>query len=175
MAVLNEALSVVVRVEAIQRVFGDWAAFEATVPNNTLCYDDDLIRIGFMAEVDQKAYAEVLASHGLIHSTEDAAGDFVLVDQLRGAMSPCSWLDVVQVDIGTDCRVSAAMLRGSTSDMLSCPKGWTYARSLSSRYGYVVPSERDSGLRFLRHENGLDVFWNALTNEEVFTGRAVVA
>ena len=49
MAVLVEAISVVVRRVAIDRAFDDgWKAFVSRVPNATLCADDQLARVGFM-------------------------------------------------------------------------------------------------------------------------------
>jgi hypothetical protein len=49
MAVLVEAISVVVRRDAIDRSYeGGWVAFVSSVPNATLCTDDQLARVGFM-------------------------------------------------------------------------------------------------------------------------------
>ena len=49
MAVLVEAISVVVRREAIDRSFaGGWDSFVSLVPNATLCSDGQLARVGFM-------------------------------------------------------------------------------------------------------------------------------
>lgn len=45
MAVLVEAISVIVRRDAIRGKYpGGWQGFVAAVPNGTLCYDDDLAR-----------------------------------------------------------------------------------------------------------------------------------
>jgi hypothetical protein len=49
MAVLVEAISVVVRRDAIDRSFeGGWMAFVSRVPNATLCTDNQLARVDFM-------------------------------------------------------------------------------------------------------------------------------
>ena len=54
---------------------------------------------------------------------------------------------------------------------LSTPDEWTFERSLSRSFGYAPEAHRDKSLRFLRHENGLDVYLNALTGTEVYVGR----
>jgi len=49
MAVLAEGLSVIVLFDAIARLVDDeWAKFVALVPNQTLCCDNELARVGFM-------------------------------------------------------------------------------------------------------------------------------
>jgi hypothetical protein len=49
MAVLVEALSVIVRREAIVRKdSGGWSAFVAAVSNETFCADSELVRVGFI-------------------------------------------------------------------------------------------------------------------------------
>jgi hypothetical protein len=51
------------------------------------------------------------------------------------------------------------------------PPGWVYEKSLSSSYGYVPTGHKDGGLKYLRHEDGLDVYLNTLTGAEVYVGR----
>ena len=61
MAVLIEAISVVVRVSSIARLYeGGARAFAADVPNNSLCADGELVRVGFMSPADAQAYVEQL-------------------------------------------------------------------------------------------------------------------
>ena len=46
MAVLVEAISVIVQRDAIEKRFhGGWREFENAVPNSTLCADDELARV----------------------------------------------------------------------------------------------------------------------------------
>ncbi len=57
MAVLAEAISVIVRVHAIRsRYPGGWAAFLNAVPNRTLACDNEIARIGFMAPGDVRLF-----------------------------------------------------------------------------------------------------------------------
>ena len=51
------------------------------------------------------------------------------------------------------------------------PEGWEYENSLSSSYGFVPTEYADKGLKYLRHENGTDVYLNPVTGEEVYVGR----
>ena len=47
MAVLAEGISVIVRFDAIARLMeDDWAKFVAIVPNQALCCDNELARVG---------------------------------------------------------------------------------------------------------------------------------
>ena len=47
MAVLAEGISVIVRLDAIARLMDDdWARFLGVVPNQTLCCDNELARVG---------------------------------------------------------------------------------------------------------------------------------
>jgi len=57
MAVLVEAISVIVRVDSINKKFpGGWIGFKDHVPNQTLCADNELARVGFMTSEDVKNF-----------------------------------------------------------------------------------------------------------------------
>src|SRR5687768_14685298 len=93
MAVLVEALSVIVRRSAINARFrGGWAAFEKIIPNHTGCADDDLARVGFMSAVDVGGFISILTEGGLIFQRDNIAVDFAIVDQLDGPVGSCPWL-----------------------------------------------------------------------------------
>jgi hypothetical protein len=42
---------------------------------------------------------------------------------------------------------------------------------LSASFGFVPDPHLDKSLTFLRHQDGLDVYWNRLSGKEVFIGR----
>ena len=68
MAVLVESISVVVRTDAIaKRLDGGWDAFVSLAPNQTLCEDGELARVGFMHPDDTKAFVGSLATKGLTY------------------------------------------------------------------------------------------------------------
>ncbi len=170
MAVLVEGISVVVRMEAIkEKVPGGWIAFKNHVPNQTLCADDELARVGFMSPDDAKSFVGALEGLGLKYRVGETAADLVVVDQLRGPCVSCEWLDFGH--IGGKGRVAACRLAGSSQTVLMRPEGWRYEGSLSQTYGFVPTGVEENSLKFLRSENGLDVYLNLLTGAEVFLGR----
>lgn len=94
MAVLVEAISVIVRRDAVARSYpGGWDAFVDAVPNATLCADDDLARVGFMHPDDVGAFIGVLTRHGLRFVEDGHAVDIAVADQQRGLTSACDWLE----------------------------------------------------------------------------------
>lgn len=89
MAVLVETISVIVRRDAIETRFaGRWDRFLGIVPNLTLCYDDDLARIGFMSPPDVGAFIQLLENGGLTFARNQQAIDIAVVDQMRGPTIP---------------------------------------------------------------------------------------
>ena len=137
MAVLIEGISVVIRKETVtQKYPGGLEAFAKACPNNTLCVDEDLIRVGFMAPADTKQFVEELETHGITYRDDGQAKDLVVVDQQRGPAVPCDWTEFGRVRLhgDRDKRVMAARLVGSQSrDPL--PAG-----------AMKTPSRRTSGL-----------------------------
>lgn len=176
MAVLVEAISVVIRVDAIEaRLVGGWEALEAAIPNATACGDGELVRVGFMAPADAEAFVRALEARGLRYLADGAAQDMVVVDQQSGPLVRCDWIEAgrVSLDPAGRERVTIARLVGGQVEGFATPSGWDYATSLSRSFGFSKGVEKPSpGLRFLRHENGLDVYWDALAGKEVFIGRA---
>ena len=173
MAVLVEAISVVVRRAAIDAKFpGGWAAFAAHAPNRTLCADGEIARLGFMSPADVESFVRALELAGLTHLDGDTAVDLVVVDQMSGPASPSGWLEFGHVELaGRGGKVAACRLAGSRVASIMLPEGWEYEGSLSHTYGFIPAGEVDKSLEFLRHENGVDVFLNRLTGREVYIGR----
>ena len=178
MPVLIEAISVVVRVDAVERKYpGGWPSFAASAPNQTLCADGELARIGFMNPSDVQAYVDALAQHGILYQVDGAARDVVVVDQIRGPVLTCPWIEFGHLNLEGDPkqRVAACRLSGSKSNKVATPDGWVFARSLTSSYGFVPSEHQDKSLNFVRRQDGLDVYLNELTGEEVFVGRATAS
>lgn len=171
MAVLCEAISVVIRADALIEAYGTFEAFkEKDLPNQTLAADGELVRVGFMTPDDVRAFIATLAEHGLRHIVEGNAKDLAVVDQLRGPTTPADWLEFCYV-IMSGNRVAAARLAGSSLDQVLTPDGWTFEGSLSHTFGFVPSEATNKALHFLRSENGLDVYLNPLTGKEVYVGR----
>lgn len=175
MAVLVEAISVVVRADRLLEAYGgNWDSFVRDVPNATLCADGKVARIGFMSPDDTRAFVELLERKGLKYLREGKAVDLVVVDQMRGPLVVCEWIECGHVLLGGDknTRVAACRLQGDAETRLITPEGWTFDLSLSRSFGFAPSGEADRSLEFLRHEDGMDVYRSALTNEDVFVGRA---
>ncbi len=172
MPVLVEANSVIVRVAAInERYAGGWAAFADAVPNNTPCSDNEIARVGFMDPRDAEAFIAAIERGGLAAMQDGKCRDISFALQGDGITVPCDWLEYGAVELAPGETVAAVQLKGTTNRRVACPEGWTYERSLSRQFAVVPPTQLDTSLKFLRHENGLDVYLNVLTGKEVFIGR----
>jgi hypothetical protein len=172
MAVLVEANSVIVRVPAINdRYAGGWPAFDDGVPNNTLCNDKELARIGFMDPNDSAAFIAGLERRGLTYLRAGKSADIALAVQGGGVTAPCDWLEYGHVELKPGEIVAAVWPRGAIVAEVICPTGWTYQKSLSRQYAVVPPDQVEKSLKFLRHQDGLDVYLNLLTGQEVYIGR----
>lgn len=154
MAVLCEALSLVVRRSAIVRVFADWAEFMATVPDNgTFCCDDDLVRVGFFAPQEVMQQAEIWQASGLMLVVGDTFVDMAVVDQQNGATLPCEWLEFMHIDMNDHggkiavCwelhhpRVSSVGWHVPLDDngemAVVMPAGWQFEQSLSHSFRFI--------------------------------------
>lgn len=174
MAVLVEAISVLIRADALLAAFkDDWEAFKAEVPNETLCADGELARVGFMVPDDARAFVEHLARFGLVFQEAGTARDLVVVDQQRGPTVRCDWLEFGYVNLDRDPtkRVACCRLVGSKEMTVATPPGWTFEDSLSRSFGFTPNEAVDRSLEFLRREGGTDVYRSRLTGKEVFVGR----
>lgn len=173
MAVLIEVISVVIRADAIQNKFpGGWEGFKHIVPNQTLCADNEIVRVGFMSPQDVESFVKRLQGHGLDFLRAGEAIDIAVADQMRGLTSQCSWLEFGHVNMGAEGRrVAACRLTGSQVMDVLTPPGWEFEGSLSSTYGFVPSEHVEKVMKFLRHENNLDIYLNSLTRKEVYVAR----
>jgi hypothetical protein len=180
MAVLVEAISVVVRRDSIDRSFvGGWDAFAACVPNATLCADTQLARVGFMDPSAVGKFVEGLQAAGLVFLQAGKCTDIVVVDQQRGPTMPCEWLEFAHIPFGKSggklaaCwlfegpRVAAGVHFPGKSIDLATPNGWTFDGSISERFSFVPNEDVVEQLKYLRTERGLDVFLDTSTGREV--------
>lgn len=171
MAVLAEAISVIVKVEAIQKIFpGGWDAFAKSVGNSTLCADNELARVGFMSPNDAREFIDKLEAQGLKHLNDGQSIDLTVTDQQRGLTGNCDWLEFGRISWqGDDDKlVPAARLSSSLSTVLITPEGWKYEDSLSHKFTFVEAGHIPEHLDYLRTENGLDIYRDIKTGKEVF-------
>lgn len=176
MAVLVEAISVIVRRQAINERFkGGWPAFQRSIPNVTGCYDDDLARVGFMTPADVRAFVSMLEKGGLTFLCDGEAVDLTVVDQLKGPTVPTPWLEVGKIEtFNPHIKVCACWLAGQQSYGIALPSEWEFEGSLSDRPGFVAEGTEGDRVKFLRHEGDLDVYLDLVSGNEAYVGRPTV-
>jgi len=173
MAVLVEAISIIIRRTTIDEKYpGGWDTFVEKAPNKTLCADKKIARLGFMSPFDVESFINGLEKIGFKYLVNGHASEIAVIDQIKGFTAPCDWLDAghVEIDNGKH-KVAACKLKGCRSKHIIFPEGWEYNKSLSREYGFVPNEHMEKSLQFLRHENGIDVYFNRLTGKETYIGR----
>lgn len=172
MPVLVEAISVIVRRDAIDRSYqGGWQGFVSRIPNRTLCMDAEIARVGFMNPIDVRGFIATMVERGLTAMNPSGAFvDLVVIDQGSGPRAPCDWIDFFRIPFQTG-QIGIARLKGNTEQTLVCPEGWTFHESLSHNAEFQPGVEPDENYEFLRVENGVDVYRDRRNGREVFIGR----
>lgn len=162
MAIAIEAFTVVVRNEALQgRYPGGEEAFQANVPNQTFCTDGALSRVSFMVDHDASAFLNNLGSLGLEIGKGD---DAVICSAMDEKIRP--WCDWVQ--FGRYKKACIAWLSGESVETIVGPHGWNPD---DERLTYATKEEAKQRLRFLRDEGNVQVFWDTVSEKEVYVGR----
>jgi len=174
MAVLVEANSVIVKIDAIiERYGGGIDAFERCSPNATLCTDGDLARFGFMSPPEVDIYIQQLETMGLDFLLDGVPQDIVIVNQLDGPTTECNWIEVARIKYDEDQIVTAARMVGTASDSLWTPDGWQFEGSLSDKYVYLPQSEVNEVMNYLRTEGGVDTYRHRETGKLFYRGRTI--
>lgn len=174
MAVLIEAYSVVIKGDEILKKWpGGWKAFEDAVPNQTLCTDGSLVRVGFMAHVDAIEYCKTLSANNLNVVTREHDGDYVLVGQLEGPVIQPDWLQFESMEKADDesKQIAVCRLKGDTRPGLSAPIGWKYKGSMSDKPNFASKEEAEQRLEKIRRRDGVEVYYDKQTRKQVFVGR----
>lgn len=174
MAVLVEGISVIVRVDRVAKIVrGGCQRLLDECPNDTLCSDSELIRVGFMSPDDVEHYVDQLGRLGLQYLSSGIPVDIIVVDQQQGPATKCDWVDFGHINFEGDPgkRVAACRLAGSQVKQLYMPDGWTYDRSLTLRFRFVESRCLPESMEFLRHEDGFDVYRDLRTGKEMIVGR----
>jgi hypothetical protein len=173
-AVLVEGISVVIKASAIASKYpGGWEGLKRDIPNQTLCADGELVRVGFMSPDDVKTFVASLEEHGFIYLHQGKAQDLVVVDQMRGPTTECDWIEFGKIDWQDDPKkkVSACRIVGSKVMQILTPDGWAYENSLSTKFGFVTTERKNERLVYLRTEDGCEVYADITTGKEVYIGR----
>ena len=144
MAVLVEGISVIIRQDRIIEAFdGDWDAFETLLPNDTLCGDNELMRVGFLSPSDVEGFVECLGIYGLVHLDAGRSIDIVIADQQFGFSAPCDWAEMVSTtwDENPAKSIPACRLKGSQLKILGHPEDWTWDGSLLDDFQFTPSGE----------------------------------
>jgi hypothetical protein len=184
MAVLAEAISVIVRRDSIEaKYIGGWMAFTNSVPNSTMCTDGEIVRVGFMAPQDVKAFVKHLEAQGLQFISGSNAVDIAVADQRDGLSSDCDWLEFGVLQLDEERAVSACwffdgprdfgegIYMNDTNMRMATPREWEFEGSLSQKFKFVPNDDIKNELKFIRRENSTDIFLDLNTGKEVAVQR----
>lgn len=103
----------------------------------------------------------------MIFKQNEKCVDIAVVDQQVGFTVPCNWLNFGRYPDG----VAYCAFKGTEPGKIAVPSGWQFENSLSAQFTYIPNEEASERVEFLRHENGVDVFLDKQTGEEVYMGR----
>lgn len=156
MAVLVEGISVIARRDRIKTNYRQgWAGFLEDVPNNTLCYDEEITSVIFFGPEDVEDYVNTLVAGGLKHIEAGKCVDIAVADQQQGFAGPCDWLEFARIPFGeTDGRVSMCWFydepriahghhfTGKKMQLVT-PDWWQFEGSLSDKFKFI-PTENST-------------------------------
>lgn len=169
LAVLIEGISVVAQVATIEAQYpSGLAGFVADRPNQTLCCDDELVRVGFMAPGDVGEVLDRLRAAGFDNHDLSEWLDAAVVDQRTGPTLPCRWLAYCTYD--PDIR--AAYLTGSDPGELIVPEVSEYEGSLSDCHTCTANENVDDVLVTLDDSDDVQVIWDKRDQTVKYVGRS---
>lgn len=169
MAVICEAISVLIAVETLIRTFPDGpAGYEQACPNESFCSDGVLTRVGFMHHNDSKEWVQRLEDLGFTYVYQAQSGayqaiDLIVVDQLQGPLAECDWLDTDIVDGDR-----WAWLHEYGRGIESAPSGWLRGRSQDMTFH----AKEDEMTMPISHGDVFDESIDPVTGETIYVGRS---
>ncbi|WP_189064202.1 hypothetical protein [Deinococcus seoulensis] len=167
MAVLIEAISVIVRTKAIkEKMRGGIAHFDALIPNATGCRDDHLVRVGFMSPADSRHFLDSLTSRGLVFFDGQQFVDVAVVDQHHGPTAPTPWLTIIHTPEGFKF---AALSSEELGDFM-VPVDWSPEMSMTRRGTFIDTADLDTILKPLGSDNGIHAFYDRRLNKVMYLG-----
>ena len=175
MAVLAEAISVIVCCQTIEtRYPGGWDSYVKDAPNKTLCNDEHLARVGFMAPYDVGRFVSRLERSGFEFVRDGKAIDVCVVDQVQGPTARCDWLEYLHMDIcgdGETICVAVCRAAGDQGNDVFTSESWNIRDCISRNYQFIPTENVKERLELIRHENGQDVFRERASGKEFYMGR----
>ncbi|HSL90376.1 MAG TPA: hypothetical protein VK870_13815 [Ignavibacteriaceae bacterium] len=174
MAILIEGISVVIRAKALSKKYpGGWEKFKENVPNQTLCADGELVRVGFMAPTDSEDYIHSLEAIGLVYLKKDVPQDIIVIDQQSGPTKNCSWIEFgkIELDNNPEKQISASWLKGSEIEEVVMPENWKYEDSLSAKYTFIRAEDINGRMIRFKKEDGIETYYDLKTGKTSYVGR----
>ena len=130
MPVLVEAINVIVRNETIEEKYpGGLGSYWVDSPNRSMCSDDHVTRVGFLALDTFREFIDRLMELGFRFVEDDELIDIAVFDQEEGMLRPCRWLHVADHPDG----FQYAALWGDLGDVIEKPVGWRFEGSIAER------------------------------------------
>ncbi len=169
MAVVTDALSVLVTVENLDEIYpGGLNGYIRDVPNSTFCSDGLLTRVGFMTPVDVQIFTERLMAAGLrFQAAEDS--HVGIVDQITGATYYWEWFETTVISGG----IRLARVTGDDQEWIATPDSWTPEESLDLAQGFVPESDLGRSVHAVGElEEDLELFYDENEGRFGFHGRA---
>jgi len=172
MAVLIEALSVIVKVSVLESKYPNGVAGYANeCPNQTFCTDGRVTRVGFMCPEDVGTFLNRLIDRGLTPRDGEHWEDAVVIDQHPAAPTgPCDWIAIGRAEDGTLAAWSADPR--DIPGELFVPSKWKFEGSLSQEPGYVPSDEDTERFTFDGIEGRCEVHIDRESGKKVYIGRA---
>lgn len=127
-----------------------------------------------MVPADVKQYIELLEARGLKYHENNQACDLVVVDQRNGIRAGCTWASFGSTfwNNNLSCPIAVCQAVPTNVDRVVVPDGWIFANSLSAKYRFFEAGNVPDSMRFVRRENGTDVFVDKETGEEFYVHRS---
>jgi hypothetical protein len=165
MSVLIEGISLILRrTEVDVRFPGGTAALFDAFEDAAVCADRHLIRLGFLDGERVDDVLTALEGHGFRIAEDNRFLDLAVVDQVLGLSLPCDWLEFDSAP----GEPAYCWMKGEARGALVVPANWRYEHSLSRRFGRAASAPSEERYRWLRSEEGIEVYRDAESGQEVF-------
>ena len=160
MSVLVEAITVVfMNATADRHIQGGVGAVQMNASNSTFRTDGLISAVSFMEPQSTGKFVDALQEVGLIFVEDGVAQDIVVFDQHRGPTAQCDWIGFDKTEEG----FSIAWLVGHPQGTMAVYDNWEPNNDLNFREGHI-----EETMKFLRKEDGLDVYLDLETGQECF-------
>ena len=160
MSILLEAITVVfMNATADRHIQGGVDAVKTIAPNTTFRTDGLISAISFMDPESTGNFVDTLVNVGMEFVEDGVAQDIVVLDQYRGPTAQCDWIGFNQNADGN----SIAWLVGHPQGDMAVYDNWLPNNELMFRDGEVGET-----MKFLREEDGLDIYLDLETGQECF-------